>query len=347
MAETKEVIQTRMLDSISDAFDKTEGSFFYDATKPVSIELENMSIKADDILNKGFADTATGTYLDKIADEQGIFRKPATKAMGIVTITGINGAAIVKGEMVASDNVNFIFTSDDVIPSTGTINVTVECEQFGSIGNVPIGAIKYFPKTLEGLQIVTNATALTNGYNAESDEDLRARYYTKVQTPTTSGNKYHYINWAKEVTGVGDARVVPLWNGNGTVKVILINSYKKAADSTLINSVGTYIEDNRPIGATVTVISATEKPINVSVTLTIDTNNYTSAQVQAAIENNLTNHFAEIAFVDTYVSYAKIGNIIINSAGVLDYSNLTINSGTANITIGNEEVAVLGGVTVG
>ncbi len=347
MSEDKEAIQARLLSNISNEYDKTDGSFIYDIEKPVAIELEKLSFKVDEVLNNGFADTATGIYLDKVVNEQGVYRKKATKATGIVTITGVTGAIIAKGEMVASDSVNYIFAQDAVIPESKTIDIHVECEVAGTIGNVPVGAIKYFPKTLEGLQTVTNKEALTNGYDTETDDALRERYYSKVRTPTTSGNKYHYLNWAKEVTGVGDAKVIPLWNGNGTVKVIIINSNKRAADTALISAVSEYIENNRPIGASVTTVSAVEKPINISATLVIDANNYALEEVEQTIEKNLTEYFKTIAFKDTYVSYAKVGNIIIESEGVLDYSSLLVNNGTANIAIADDEIAVLGGVTIG
>jgi uncharacterized phage protein gp47/JayE len=241
--DNKEVIQSRMLGNISDEYDKTVGSFFYDATKPVAIELEKLDIKADDILNKGFADTAAGADLERKCGEQGIYRKPATKATGTVTINGIAGSPIVKGEMVASDSASFIFTEDAVVPAGGSINVPVECTEYGTVGNVPAGTIRYFPKTLEGLQTVINAQTFTTGYEAESDEDLRQRYYDKVRTPATSGNKYHYLNWAKEVTGVGDARVFPLADGPGTVKVVIINSNNRAADAALIDDVVAHIDE--------------------------------------------------------------------------------------------------------
>ncbi|KEZ85543.1 baseplate J protein [Clostridium sulfidigenes] len=347
MADSKEVIQQRLLSNISDGYDKSEGSFFYDIEKPISIEIEKAYIELESILNKGFADTATGNDLDRIVYEQGINRKLSTKAKGEVVVTGLVGAVISKGEMVASDNVNFIFLEDKVIPTEKTINVSVECEQYGIIGNVPVGAIKYFPKTLEGLQTVTNIATFTNGYEEETDESLRERYYTKIQTPATSGNKWHYLNWSKEVTGVGDARVFPLANGPGTVKVVIINSNKREADTGLINEVYTHIEEVRPIGATVIVESATEKVINISVILVIDTNNYTEEAVKSSIEDNLVIYFKSIAFKESYVSYAKIGNIIFDTPGVLDYSNLQVNNGTANISIEDIKVAVLGGVTLG
>lgn len=347
MADDKEVIQGRMLSNIPDEYDKTAGSFFYDALKPAAIELAKLDRKAEEILDRGFADTAGGADLERICAERGIYRKPAVKSWGPVTVMGIAGAAITAGEMVASDNLNFVFVEDAVISAGGSVVVDVECEKYGAIGNVPAGAIKYFPKTLEGLQGVTNAAAIANGYDAESDSSLRERYYTKIRTPATSGNKYHYLNWAKEVTGVGDARVFPLHSGPGTVGVMIINANKRAADGALIDAVSAYIEDNRPIGAAVTVFTAEEKEINISVTLVIDVSNYTAEQVKASIEDNLTAYFRDIVFKEPYASYAKIGNIIFDTAGVLDYSGLQVNGGISNVSIGDTEVAVLGGVTLG
>lgn len=347
MSDSKEIIQARLLANIDDSFDKSEGSFFYDAEMPVAIEFENMDKKADSILDKGFADTAAGTWLDKICNERGITRKLATKATTTVLINGTLGSVISLGDKVASDTVNFISLENKIIDDTGQIIVNVECENAGIVGNMPSGSIKYFPITLQGLVSVTNPNAVIDGYNEETDAELRQRYYDKVRSPATSGNKAQYLIWAKEVTGVGDARVFPLWNGNGTVKVVIIDSNKRTADNSLIANVSQHIEDNRPIGATVSVISATEKTIYMTVTLTIDTNNYTVEQTTAAIEANLIEYFKTIAFKETYVSYAKIGNIIFDTQGVLDYSNLQVNNGTANITIGDEEVASLGGVVVG
>lgn len=347
MADSKETILARLLGYISSEFDKSEGSFFYDSEMPVAIELENAYKQQDDITNKVFVDTATGTDLDKKVAEQGLTRKSGGYSTGTVTITGITGSPITDGEFVSSDTAIFKFIGNSTVPESGTIDVTVQCISIGTIGNVPAGSIKYFPKTLDGLQTVTNALPFINGFNQETDDELRQRYYDKVQTPATSGNKYEYKNWAKEVSGTGDAKVFPIWNGNGTVKVVIINSNKRAADSTLINSVSTHIEEVRPIGATVTVISATEKTVDVGVTLTIDTNNYTSDVVKAAIESAITEYLKGIAFIESYVSYAKIGGLILDTPGILDYSGLTVNAGTSNISVADEEVAVLGVVTIG
>lgn len=343
--EDKQTILSRMLENIDNAYDKSEGQFFYDVVMPVAIELEKLQEQADSILKRGFADTSTYKDLDRIVSEVGIERKQASKSTGYITIAGINGSKINKGEIVASDSVNFVFLEDLKIENK-TIDVLVECEKDGVVGNVPEGAIKYFPKTLQGLQTVTNKKAFTSGYDIETDDSLRDRYYTKVRTPATSGNIHFYTNWTKEVVGVGDCKILPLWNGNGTVKVIIINANKVGADISLVNNVIAHIEENRPIGATVTVISAAEKSINVTCNLILESE-YELENVKSIIETTIKNYLKEIAFDKNYVSYAKIGAFILDTPGVQDYSNLLINGATDNIAIANEEVAVLGGVVIG
>ncbi|QNB48217.1 baseplate J protein [Thermanaerosceptrum fracticalcis] len=345
MGNTRDEIQARMLANISNEYDKSEGSFFYDALKPVAIEMEAAYAELETAPENFFVVTATGSNLDKRVAEQGLVRKPAVKATTIVIITGNEGAIINSGDKVASDTVNFIIKESKTIGITGQESVLVECEIAGSIGNVPAGAIKYFPITLPGLTAVTNPDPVTNGYDGETDAELRARYFAKVQTPATSGNKYHYRNWALEKSGVGDAKVFPLWNGAGTVKVVIINSNKRAADAQLVTDVANYIEEQRPIGATVTVTSAEELVINISVTLTLAAG-YTLEQARASIEAKVTDYLKSIAFISDFVSYVIIGSLILQADGVTDYSGLTVNGGTSNITIGAEQVAVLGVVTI-
>ena len=69
---TKDEILSRLLSDISDEFDKSVGSFFYDVTKPASEEFEAAYARLEEILKNGFALTASDEYLDFKAAEQGI-----------------------------------------------------------------------------------------------------------------------------------------------------------------------------------------------------------------------------------------------------------------------------------
>ena len=61
---TEEAIRNRMLNNISDEWDKTEGSYIYDSISPVSIEMVFIAMMAKKILKQGFIQTAEGIFLD-------------------------------------------------------------------------------------------------------------------------------------------------------------------------------------------------------------------------------------------------------------------------------------------
>ena len=242
---TKDEILSRLLSDISDEFDKDVGSFFYDVTKPTSEEFETAYARLEEILKNGFALTATGEYLDCKAAEQGITRKSGVASQVKVTITGTPGSVISVGDKVASDSLIFSAIENVEIGESGTADVTVICDTVGTVGNIPQGAINRFPVTLSGIVSVTNKESATGGFNEETDDELRDRYFEKVSLPATSGSKYHYEQWAKEISGVGDAKCLPLWNGNGTVKVIIINSEKGVPSEELISEVANHIEEKQ------------------------------------------------------------------------------------------------------
>lgn len=329
-----------MLASVPSSYDISVGSFFYDLLYPVAEQIYNLQNNISDLEQNAFAITAVGEYLDRKAAEQGITRKQATFAKGTVRISGDVGAVIQQNAKVAANDVLFAIDEETVIPDCGYADVSATCTIAGSAGNAAVGQINRFPVTLPKLTDVTNITAFTGGYDEESDSKLLERYLEKVSRPNVSGNKYHYIQWAKEISGVGDVQVIPIWNGAGTVKVVITDTDNQPATDELITAVAQHIENLRPIGAKVTVASAVPLKINISVKLV------TSKNVQEEIESAVTAYLSDIAVKKSYISYAKIGSIILAVDGVEDYSNLKINNGTANITIADGTVPVLGGVSI-
>lgn len=335
-------IHESLLAYVPDDYDKSIGSFFYDLLRPVAVRLYVLSSEMETLPDAAFALTATGGYLDRKATEQGLERRAAEYAKGTVTITGRAGEVIRAGAKVAADNILFAVDETVSIPESGTIDVSVTCITGGAAGNVDAGEISRFPVTLPGVYTVTNTEPFEGGYDAESDDELRDRYFEKVSRPNASGNVNDYIAWAKEISGVGDVRVLPLWNGPGTVKVVITDSNTQPADEELIAEVAAHIEESRPIGASVTVVSAAQLTINVSAVLTKDS----GLDVQDEVKNSLKEYLSEYALEKEYVSYARIGSLILSIEGVEDYSELKVNNGTANITIPDGSVPVLGSVVL-
>jgi len=348
---TKDDLLTAMLNAIPDTYDKSIGSFVYDNLAAVAEQISDLDTNITNATGKLSIENLSGDELAaRVRERTGITRDPATYATGSVTVTG-TGTININDLFETAAGTQFKATETKAITDSGTVNI--QAVKAGSQGIVSAESITLFPVTLTGFTAVTNENPTTGGAEAESDVDLLQEYYDYIQNPPTSGNKSAYIKWAKEVTGVGDARVIPLWDGDNTVKVVIIGSDKGPSSAEIISDVQDYIdpgitglgEGAAPIGAFVTVASAAGVDIDISVTIVLSTG-YDLSTATTNIQNAITSFLQSIAFQQSIVSYAKIGDAILNSDGVEDYSNLTVNSGTSNISIGDEEVAVLGTTTI-
>lgn len=275
-----------------------------------------------------------------------IIYKTATYSSGLLQLTGNFTVNI--GDLFSSSGGLQFAATESVTSINGSGSVNVQCTTAGSVGNVGTGAIAQMPVTLAGVMTVTNNTAFTNGYDDEGKASLLSRYYADLALPLTSGNANFYWLWATSCVGVGSAQVIPLWNGANTVKIVIVDSNAQPADSDLVASVQEYIDPGisgtgmgqAPIGAYCTVESASALDINI--TANVSYLNSDTSTVNNAIRSALTSYLKSIAFNQSYISYAKIGDAILNTVGVGDYNTLVVNGGTSNITVGSEQVAILG-----
>lgn len=328
-----EKILDDMLSLVKSDVDKREGSVIYDALAPCAFKLAETYYQLNNFLDLVSGDTAVGEFLDRVVADHGITRKPPTYAIRRV---GTTGEVKIGTRWGLNDTTYKI--SELISPNI----YKAKCEQLGSIGNTYSGQ-------LENIDNVSGVTAtltdiITPGEDEESDDNLRARFYMQIQAPSTSGNADNYKKWALEVPGVGDAKVFPLWNGNGTIKVIVVDE-NMDLDTALPTKVFNYIEAVRPIGATVTVESPEVKTINVLANVILD-GSKTMDEVKAAFTSALNSYLKEIVFKTYSISYARIGSLLLSTAGVTDYSDLLVNGGTANITLLDTEMPILGTVTL-
>lgn len=344
--QTEQAIKQRMLDGVSNDVDKLEGSFVNDVLSPVAIELGAGYQELDQILEIIFAESSYGEYLTKRAGEFGVDRKLGTQAAGLVKFTGNDGVVIPTGTLLKTAGGLLYSTVEELTLNAGMKDtVTVEAESIGTLYNVPANTINVLPVKIPGITAVTNPNPLTTGTNPETDADLLKRLLLKVRNPSTSGNVTHYQNWALEVPGIGDAKVFPLWNGPGTVKIVVIDTEKKPVSDDLRQSAVAYIDSMRPIGVDLSVLSAQGKTIDITAWITCETN-YTAADVRDSFLEKLEEYRKQIAFKKPYVSYAVIGSLLLDSEGIVDYSDLQINGDIQNILIGTEEVPIFGSVVL-
>lgn len=338
------------VDNISDASDIAIKA------KVLAAQIEGIYYNQQYVLRQAFPQTAEGENLEKHGYIYDVKRKESHKANGKV-IMGRKTAAtedilISKGTMFSTNpevyGKSIIgITTEDAILKSGEIEVVIPGEAIepGKDGNVPSGAFTVLNDPPVGIEYVRNNEEFKNGTDEEDDEAYRERILTKTREPGTSGNPSHYIEWSLEVPGVGAAKVFRVWNGKSTVKVVICDSNMRAASEKLIKETFDYIETQRPVGAIPTVISAHEKIINIFANVTL-ANGYTIQEVSNRFKENVTDYFKSIAFKDSYASYAKVGSMLLDTEGVGDYSELKLNEEVSNALLGDEEIPVLGEITL-
>lgn len=342
---TKNVIREAILTHMGADISKIEGSFAADMAAAVSVEMAKIYATIDYAMQTFLLQTNEGEYLDLRAAEYGIQRKPGTKAMVELTAHGIDGTVIPAGTRVVSAD-GLVFVTDAAAEiADGVATISATADQSGAAYNAAPDTIAQLFKNIPGVAGITNDAAAVGGSDAETDEALRERVLLRLQTPATSGNAYHYQQWALEVAGVGAAKVLPLWDGPGTVKVVLASPDMGAVNEDVRAAAAAHIETQRPIGADVTVVSATAKTITVTATLTISADTTLNA-VKESLSAAMKEYFQGLAFEASSVSYNKIAYLLMSVPGVNDYSNLQVNNGTSAIPLQASEVPAVGTVTL-
>lgn len=335
-------ILSSMLGRVTDEIDKREGSILFDALAPAAYELAQAYFELDNFLRLPFIDTSEGEYLTRICSQFGIKRKDAAAAVKTGTFTGSTGAAfnVPIGSRFGIDGIVYAATAKI---ADGVYEMT--CETPGIAGNAPSGDLLPIDN-ISGLGAAKLSSAsIIPGADVETDESLRQRNLAKIRNPSTSGSVSDYKLWALSVDGVGGVKVFPLWDGAGTVKVVIADTDKRPASQELIERAAEYIEAVRPVGAAVTVVSGSGKAINISARIAL-AEGYALHTVTESFTEAFNEYLKSIAFETTYVSYAKIGTIFLGIPGVLDYSGLLLNGASANAALASEEIPLAGTVSL-
>ncbi|MFI3175127.1 MAG: baseplate J/gp47 family protein [Bacillota bacterium] len=346
-AITYESILQRMLAEVPTSIDKREGSIIYDALAPCALELQLMYIELDVILKETFADTASREYLIRRATERGLSPTPATHAV----LRGVFNMEIPIGARFSQGELNYIVTE-----CIGEFEYLLWCESAGVIGNrnfgnlIPIGYI-------DGLTKAELVELIIPGEDEEDTESFRERYFTSFTSNTFGGNVADYLEKTNNIDGVGATKVTPIWNGGGTVKLTILGSDFGIASDILIDNVQQIIDPTKdgygvglaPIGHVVTVETATEQAIDISMHILFDTG-HSFSNMKTSIEKVILEYLLELrtqwAVQDSLVvRIAQMEALVMGISGVLDISQTKLNGGDENIIISGGVVPILGVLT--
>lgn len=358
--EAESEILARTLERVPDTWRKEPGDFLYDAIAPSAAEIKLLQVNMDYTLKNSFALYAEEDSLDNKLGEVGLERYTATPNKRQLEITADAGVVIpavyTVSAVIQDDDGNPIEYTTDVKTAfevSGTLVVNLTAVEPGTEANLVTGTQFILMPPIAGVRTITDLGTTTLGTDVESDESAYSRYEYKVQNPDTGGNKYDYVRWAQEVDGVGAAKCIPRWDGNGTVKVVIVDRALLPDSGPLVSAVQDYLDPGStglgdgkaPLGARVTVVSATAKAINIAASVTV-LPGYTATEVKTNFEAAFMKYLESMIFTEKPILFNQIGGLLIRTEGVENYTNLTVNGTTADIPIGAEEVAVKGSITL-
>lgn len=347
---TFESIMEDMLSRVPSTMDKREGSVIWDAIAPVAVEFQNLYIAMDTVLNETFADTASLYYLVKRAAERGIMQKLATNAVLQGEFTPADLELSI-GSRFSCEELNYVITEKI---SAGVYKLM--CETAGTEGNSHFGTLIPIDY-IAGLETAELTDLLIPAEDDEDVESLRERYFNSMTSQAFGGNVADYKEKTIALDGVGGVKVVPVWNGGGTVKLTIIDSAFGVPTDELIESVQNAIDPVghggegvglAPIGHVVTVFGVSGKTIDIATNITYQSD-WTWDSAKSYILNAIDLYFKELGQAwdeneSLVVRISQLESRILSCEGVLDVSGTTLNGSTSNVSLDVNEIPIRGAI---
>lgn len=287
----EKILDRALNNDILNNMDKREGSIIYDALAPLCLELAECYAKMDILEAQTYLMTATGTNLDKRAYDYGISRKSATYALRTASFKKYKTDS--DGNVVVDEDGNKILVDMEidegqrfVVPNDSTTFIytgksdgydILKCEQLGSKGNSHVGIVLPLTPVL-GLIEARILSTYIPAEDEETDDELRERTRQHINYQPYGGNIADYIETVNAIDGVGQTKVFPAWQYNGSVLLSVVSPQfdpisvefaqllKEEIDPTESTGKGVGIA---PIGHFVTVTTPTKKYVNVTLSLEI------------------------------------------------------------------------------
>ena len=335
---TYETVLARMLGRLPPTLDRREGSFLYAALAPAAWELSEAYANLERALSDGFAATATREPLILLGRERGIAPHGATAAVLEVRFTP-EGASVPLGVKCSAGDHFYIVTAD--LGSTYALT----CMEKGEDGNIPSGEVRLLD-TVDGVERGEIIRVLTPGAEEEETEAFRARYFDTLTAQAFGGNRADYTERIGKIDGVGSVKIIPAWQGEGTVKAVIGDEYGQVPSADLLSAVQAEVDGFAPIGHTVTVSAVRPRKLDITATLELedgaDRDGVLTAVMDALVDRFSLMQTAWHNEEETVVRYSKLHACILNCPGVTGVTDLLVGGSDQNITLSVEEMPVLG-----
>ncbi|EPH92393.1 baseplate J-like protein [Enterococcus faecalis 06-MB-DW-09] len=351
------------LSKVPEGIDTREGSIIYDALAPTCYQLAALIMQLKNVLLETFVVTATGEYLDYRAQETGLERIEATKAIVRARLTREDGSpfSVAMGSRFSSIGDDPVYYTVIAAEEEGIFRLQAEIA--GESGNKYIGVLLPL-NNFNGLAEAMVTEILIPARDTETDEELRKRIIDSKEIVTFGGNITDYYYLTSGIQGVGAVQIYPVWNGGGTVRLVILDDTYKAANEVLVERVQQMIDPTSyqqgigyaPIGHQVTVAAPTNKTIDVEFELTLNLG-VSYPQLADTIHQVIEDYFDKVrrgwdertdAGYECWVFRSQITAAILSVLGVANVQGLKLNGLEADVQLelsnDKQELPLLGEV---
>ncbi len=253
--------------------DTREGTLAHMVMSMTAMSVAQLYEELKIIEENAYGSTAMEEYLDYTVELLGLER--IEKSRAVVKIVADEGFVV--GQCFVGGDLTYR------IKSVHDGYYLAECTTAGSVGNSYLGEVLPESSSVFGNGKITEIIA--PGMDKEDDETLRKRYFERIYCPICTGNVSYYKEVLNSVPGVGGIKVYPVFDGAGTVKVVITDEDYAPAGEELLSYVKEYLDPEEtsglgygvvPIGHSVTVDTVEKVDIDIQLEVTGDAsqNNY-------------------------------------------------------------------------
>lgn len=307
--------------------------------------------------------TCSGADVDSFVADFGLTRLPGVASSNYVTFArffATTPATILVGETtvrtgdvsqtfsVLADTTNALYSpaitdpggavvGGYVIPAgTASANILVQNTVVGTAGNVSAGTISLLGTAISGVDTVVNASAFTNGLNAESDAALKARFVNYIGS-LSKATLLAVTSAVQSVQQGITVSIAPNVDTTGAYRpgffVVTVDDGTGNPPSSLLTQISLAVNQVKSLCEAYAVQGPTVEDVAIVLTISV-ASGYVKANLIGPVQTAISAYVNALP-IGAPLPYSRIPSIVYGvSPGVTNVSSYTLNGGTADITVG-------------
>lgn len=252
-------------------------------------------------------------------------------------------SATLGGMVIAAGTSSMTCTVVSITPGKNSVNLP------DASGNVSLGAINALFQSIPGVDTVTNASAYSNGVNAESDGAFRIRFAGYLATLA----KATKVAIAGAIAALG-ANFTSTINENltygGVVQMgyftVVVDDGSGAPPSTTLSTVYNAVDAVRPFTSTFGVFAPLVIQAHVAMTIATTSTGAAHATTAALVTTAIAAYINSLKLGQS-LSYSRLAQIALDtSSDVVSITAWTLNGATTDLAATNLQVIKTSDVVV-